>query len=60
MTLDEYLAKKAETGLSGIVGSNAPRKANEGAGDDLFAGAQQLLRDEEEGDDFYVGKVSNH
>ncbi|KIO20417.1 hypothetical protein M407DRAFT_245812 [Tulasnella calospora MUT 4182] len=56
MTLDEYLAKKAETGLSGLVGSAQIRKANEGAGDDLFKDAQQLLREEEEVDDFYVGK----
>lgn len=57
MTLDEYLSKKTD-GLSGIIGSTQPRKANEGAGEDLFAGAQQLLREEEEVDDFYVGKVS--
>lgn len=55
MTLDEYLSKKTD-GLSGIIGSTQPRKANEGAGEDLFAGAQQLLREEEEVDDFYVGK----
>lgn len=60
MTLDEYLSKRAETGLSGIVGSTQPRKANEGAGEDLFAGAQQLLREEEVVDDFYAGKVSAH
>lgn len=56
MTLDEYLAKKTDSALTGLVGNVAPRKANEGAGEDLFAGAEEYLREPEE-DDFYVGKV---
>ncbi|KAG8984179.1 hypothetical protein FRB90_005485 [Tulasnella sp. 427] len=55
ITFEEYRAKNTGNALAGLVGSTQVRKANEGAGEDLFAGAKQLLREEEE-DDFYVGK----
>lgn len=57
MTLDEYLAKRTDGALTGLIGSIQPRKANEGAGEDLFAGAQQVLREQNEEAEFYSGKT---
>ncbi len=48
MTLDEYLAQKDQSALAELVGSVGRRKANEGAGEDLFKDAKQVTQEEEE------------
>jgi len=55
LTLDEYLAKKTDSALSNLVGELGPRVANEGATDDLFKGAQKLVKGEEE-EAYFAGK----
>lgn len=53
LTLDEYLAQKANSSLSGLVGSVGGRQANEGD-DSLFDDANRVIKEDEE---YYVGKT---
>lgn len=55
LTLSQYLAQQKEK-ESAIPKLENTRKANEGAGDDLWKGAVPLSKNEEE-DAYFVGKV---
>lgn len=55
MTLSQYLAQQKEK-ESAIPKLENTRKANEGAGDDLWKDAVALSKNEEEGA-YFVGKV---
>jgi len=56
LTLDQYLAQQREKD-NALVPKLEVRKPNEGAEDDLFKGAAQLKKDEEE--EYFAGKTKS-
>jgi plasminogen activator inhibitor 1 RNA-binding protein len=55
LTLDQYLAQQKEKAL--VIPKLETRKANEGAGDDLWKGALEVTKKDEEENAYFVRKV---